>query len=468
MKRYCLRTVLCISIALSLLITSVHFPARHAEAFVAPVALATPMAVETIGALLSIAMIVYSSQKNDTVVRQACTRMFPAQNKGPHLCILPANPTFLAIQAQIFTYVAWACPDLKQTCLEKLNGKAKTLLNTIENSLRKNPMAFGAMCRVMLTLIGMTIPEYCAANGKGIPPISSGSSTPPKNPPKGRTANTTAGFGVIPPNFFSKLSAQLSTTVNALLKNCPAWLKKIVPLCQKSQASVTALSNTEYVKKLQRRANQLLNDPVSPQKNLKFFHAKTSQLLNIFGWIHSISNLTNELGPNSDVTNVINGTYESKPREKIYRFEMVNLIMGIKITKHKNANRYVQWIHNNYVTYEMMRIRDEVFTLLQVFKKQHEEYLKTSRKNYSTVSITQTINDILPLTADYVCYQHLSCNQGKPGDMDYKQFPTHLLGMFPEHKFREFAELFLENISWEEQDDTYPPVVWKYSPKKKK
>ncbi len=140
---------------------------------------------------------------------------------------------------------------------------------------------------------------------------------------------------------------------------------------------------------------------------------------------------------------------------------MVNLIIGIKRTKHKNANQYVQWINNNYVTYEMMRIRDEVFTLLQVFKKQHEEYLN--------VYIPQTINDILSLTADYVCYQHRSCNQGKPGGgIDYKKFPTHLLEMFPEPQFRKFAVLFLENISWEEQADTYPPVIWKYSPKKKK
>ncbi len=285
MKHYSSRTIFRISIALSLLITSIHLPVRQTEALVvAPVVAGAPMLVETIGALLSLAIIVYSSQKKDAVVHQECTRMFPAQNKGSNLCSPPANPTFLTIQAQVFAYASWACPALTQACLQKLNGKAKSLLNTIENSLRKNPMAFGELCRVLLTLAQMTIRGYCDANGESIPSISSGSVAPPKNPPKGGTGKTTAGFGGNTPNFLSKFIAQSSTTVNASLKACPAWLKKIVPFCKESQASVTASSNIEYVKKLQRRVNQLLNDPVSPQKNPQYFHAKTSQLLNIFGW----------------------------------------------------------------------------------------------------------------------------------------------------------------------------------------
>ena len=235
MKRYCLRTVLCISIALSLLITSIHLPVRQAEAFVKPaMKVAAPMVKETVAALLTYHIF---SQKQPDVV-QACTRMFPPppQNKGSQLCH-STNATFLVIQAQVFTYVAWACPDLTQACLERLHGKAKSLLKTIENSLRKNPMAFGEMCRVLLTLTGMTIREYCDANGKGIPSISSGSVSPPKNPPKGGTGKTTAGFGGIPHNFLSKLTAQLSKTVYDLLENCPAWLKKIVPFCKESQAS---------------------------------------------------------------------------------------------------------------------------------------------------------------------------------------------------------------------------------------
>ena len=115
----------------------------------------------------------------------------------------------------------------------------------------------------------------------------------------------------------------------------------------------------------------------------------------------------------------------------------------------------------------MMSIRDETFSLLQTFKKQHDEYLKTSRNDYLTVYIPDTVSLVFQHTYNYVCHRHRSCNQGKPGDMDYKQFPTHLLGMFPEPKFQKLAELFLENISWEEQDDPYRDA-WKYSPKKKK
>jgi hypothetical protein len=480
MKRYSLHTVLCISIALSLLIASIHLPARHAEAFVKPAVkiASSPMVKEAVAAFLTYHIL---SQKQPNVV-QACTRMFPAQNKSPNLCSPPANPTLLTMQAQVFTYVAWACPTLMKACLEKLNGKATTLLNTIENSLRKNPMAFDEMCRVLQTLLGMTIREYCEANGKGIPSISStsGSVAPPKNPPKGGSGKTTAGFGGIPHNFLSKLTAQLSKTVNDLLENCPAWLEQIVPLCQKSKVFRVATPATttnkpvppkkDVVKSIVTSAMEmLLYETPDPKVEPVTFHLNTyklHQLLAIF-----VSKRESDEASIQKTTKFIEGILSMKtppkteedPLIRITPHMLTFMLKHLKEINTLNARKYIEWLKETYESpiyyadkktpenlktlteVSIMKKKSDLYDLLNYFTKIYNRYLG----NFSSLeelSIKNLVTEINNSLGDIYLFVQKQENNKKP----YRPLSRDFINtLFPDEKFKPVIDTFTNNTRFE-------------------
>jgi hypothetical protein len=456
---------------------------RKAEAFVAPAVKVAPKLVkvapavkETVGAWLT--YLIFSQNQSNVV--QACTRMFPAQNKGPNLCSPPANPTLLTMQAQVFTYVAWACPTLTQACLEKLNGKATTLLNTIENSLRKNPMAFDTICRVLQTLLGMTIREYCEANGKGIPSISStsGSVAPPKNPPKGGSGKTTAGFGGIPPNFLSKLTAQLSTTVNALLKNCPAWLEKIVPFCKKKneESKDPKKFDREVKKYALKLIFKLIDLPIDPEKNPMEFHARTYKIYEISSWSLVFPPSWMATAKESDVQKVEFSIYKEmdtifngapdKYNNHFLKFHMYqNVITTLQEINTRNAKKLIKLLNTTYKHYprnynyyftwkiKKMEEKSDLYTLLIRF----QDLFRTNPKN--PTELQDILNRSKELADDIIFYEkgYVVIGENSP------VLPDLLREIFPEEKFESTLNTFIENIELKGI-----PKRWVYSPKNKR
>ncbi len=227
MKRYFFRTVVCISSALALLLTSIGVPVRQAESLVG----LAPKVVETLGALITIAILA----PKGSVVHPQCIAIFPPHhNNKNRICDLQQNTTFLTIQAQVFTYIAAVCPALQPACLKKLHENANTLLQNIALSLRKNPQAFRSLCPVLHTLFRMTIPEYCAANGYGSSsPIVAESGTPPKGG-NGKTMRIDAAFPPFISKFISWVKAIVDAWVASMKRACDPT-KEMIPLaCPKN------------------------------------------------------------------------------------------------------------------------------------------------------------------------------------------------------------------------------------------
>jgi hypothetical protein len=245
MKRYFFRTIVCISSALALLLTSIGLPVRQAESLVA----LTPMVVETVGALIMIAILA----PKGSVVHPQCNAMFPTHNNKNRICDLQQNTTFLTIQAQVFTYIAAVCPALQPACLKKLHENANTLLQNIALSLRKNPQAFRRICPVLQTLFRMTIPEYCAANGYGSSsPIVAESGTPPKGG-NGKTIRIDATLPYFIPKFISWLKAIVDAWVAPTNRACDPT-KEMLPLACPKNPMEGSKKPTEGNKKKPREA----------------------------------------------------------------------------------------------------------------------------------------------------------------------------------------------------------------------
>lgn len=237
MKRYFFRTVVCISSALALLLTSIGVPVRQAESLVG----LAPKVVETLGALITIAILA----PKGSVVHPQCIAMFPTQNNKNRICDLQQNTTFLTIQTQVFTYIAAVCPALQPACLKKLHENANTLLQNIALSLRKNPQAFRSLCPVLYTLFRMTISEYCAANGYGFSsPIVAESGTPPK----GGNGKTMRIDAILPPfisKFISLVKAMVDAWVTPTKRACDRTKEMLPPACPKNPTEGNAKKTRE-------------------------------------------------------------------------------------------------------------------------------------------------------------------------------------------------------------------------------
>jgi hypothetical protein len=238
MKPYFLRNVLCVSIALSLLITSVQLPLRQAEAFV-PVAIPAAGAAATANtatlaqAINTLVIIgILSHSKED---QKKCAQTFP-NNSKTQFCIPPKNGTLDAFIVPAVAYARVVCPTLAQNCLQELQKKANPFLKNLEKKLTKNPVAFKSLCPVFLTLFGMSIAEYCKANGYDVPNTPSGiGAVPPK---KGGGGGKISSMGQLPP-FLQQIASWVSVAVKRLLDNCPAWLKKLMPFCKEKEVLKT-------------------------------------------------------------------------------------------------------------------------------------------------------------------------------------------------------------------------------------
>jgi hypothetical protein len=223
MKPHFLRNVLCVSIALSLLITSVQLPLRQAEAFV-PVAIpaagaAATANTATLAQVINTFAIIGIYSMSSKVYQKKCAETFRSSSKT-QFCIPPQNGTLEAFIVPAVTYARVVCPTLAQNCLQKLQGKANSFLKNLEKELAKNPVAFKSLCPVFLTLVGMSIVEYCQANGYDVPNTPSGiGAVPPK-----KGGGKISSMGQLPP-FLQQIASWVSASMQGLLDNCPAWLK---------------------------------------------------------------------------------------------------------------------------------------------------------------------------------------------------------------------------------------------------